>query len=374
MIPIYKPYLHKYTRSATSALQEEWISNHGIYIELATNKLKSVLGVNYVVLMNNGTSATHCLFKALKYKYPEITKIYVPNNVFISPINCALLEYDKECIEIMKIDENTLNIDTPEEYIMSLERGSAVVIVHNVSSIVNVPRLQRLRPDIVFIEDNCEGLFGKYEDAYTGTTSLCSAVSFYGNKNLTTGEGGAFFTNDIDIYKYIKTFHSHGMSETRYIHNMLGTNYRMTNIQAGLLYDQLNDIEHILTLKKNIFDRYDILFKPLTKKGLARYISTDVDTQKSNWIYIIKIPGIEFTLLEKFLAEKQIQIRPFFYDLHNHEHLKDVVKHETIDFTYDITNYAVMLPSFPELTYEHQVYIVECITEYLEINYLKPTK
>ena len=72
---------------------------------------------------------------------------------------------------------------------------------------------------------------------------------FFQNKTLTTGEGGAFFTNDIDIYEYIKSIYSHGMTKQRYIHNNLAYNYRMTNIQAGFLYDQLEDLTYTITKK-----------------------------------------------------------------------------------------------------------------------------
>ena len=102
MIPVYRPYIKPYLKSAIAAIESEWISNHGKYIELAENALKEYLGIKYCILMNNGTSATHCLFKALKYKYPHIKKLYLPNNVFIAPYNCALMEYDKDIITIMK--------------------------------------------------------------------------------------------------------------------------------------------------------------------------------------------------------------------------------------------------------------------------------
>ena len=84
MIPIYKPYLEKYKESAKEAIESEWISNHGMYVDLASKLLCEILGVKYCILMNNGTSATHSLYKALKYKYPTIKKIYIPNNVFIT--------------------------------------------------------------------------------------------------------------------------------------------------------------------------------------------------------------------------------------------------------------------------------------------------
>ena len=72
--------------------------------------------------MNNGTAATHCLFLALKYQYPSINKLYVPNNIFVAPWNCAALEFQQTGIEVMKINPETMNIDTTEEYIKGLKK------------------------------------------------------------------------------------------------------------------------------------------------------------------------------------------------------------------------------------------------------------
>jgi len=363
MIPIYKPYLKKYKKSVFEAIDSEWISNHGIYIELATEKIKKILNVKYCILMNNGTSATHCLFKSLKYKYPNINKIYVPNNVFVSPWNCALMEYDKIKLEVTETDKNTFNMNVSEEYIKSLELNSAVLIVHNLGNIINIPRLKRLRPDLIFVEDNCEGLFGKYENMYSGTSncSLCSSVSFYGNKTITTGEGGAFFTNDLELYKYMNTYYSHGMSNIRYVHDIQGTNYRMTNIQASLLYEQLNDIEHILKLKNDIYDYYKLLFS--NNSDIFFIFEQENNTQHSKWMFSLLVNNRHdnfYDNFEKYMSEKNIQIRPLFYDIRVHAHLSDIFnKFENI-----YNNNGFMLPSYPELTRKQQEYIYNCVVQY----------
>jgi len=366
MIPIYKPYLKKYKTSALKSIEDEWISNHGIFVKLAGDKLCEILGVKYCILMNNGTSATQCLYKALKFKYPTVNKIYVPNNVFVAPINCGLMEYDQSCFEIMRMSPKTLNIDTSEDYFASLEPNSCVVIVHNLGNIINVPRLQRLRPDLIFIEDNCEGLFGRYENQCSGSVSLCSSVSFYGNKTVTTGEGGAFFTNDQEVYKFIKNIYSHGMSDKRYVHHNLGFNFRMTNVQAGFLYDQLNDYQHIMTLKQAIFDNYDCLLAPLINDGTVVKSDIESDTQISYWMYNMSIPSINYEKLEAFMEQKNVQIRPVFYDLHIHNHMKELKKTVDDPFTKIISDHGVMLPSHPELTPEEQKYIVSCINEFID--------
>jgi perosamine synthetase len=368
MIPIYKPYIEPYKASALKAIEDEWISNYGIYVDLAATTLKEFLGVKYCILLNNGTSATHCLFRAIKYKHPEIRKVYIPNYVFIAPWNCGLQEYPDTAFEVMKTDPLTMNIDTSAEYINSLEVGSAVVIVHNLGNIVNVPRLKRLRPDLIFVEDNCEGLFGTYEGVYSGTSpvSLCSAVSFYGNKTITTGEGGAFFTNDIDLYKYMKTYYSHGMSNVRYIHSMQGTNYRMTNIQAGFLYDQLNDIKTILAMKSRVYTTYAELCEPLMKSDKIRLLEAEDNTAHSKWMFTVFIKGIKYEAIEHYMLEKNVQIRPIFYDIHAHDHLKTLQKCDGASLPEGEVQYTgCMLPSYPELTLDQQKYIMQCIEEYL---------
>lgn len=366
MIPIYKPYLTKYKNSAIKAINSEWISNHGEYIKLASDKLKEITGNKYCILMNNGTSATHCLFKALKFKYPSVTKIYIPNYVFIAPWNCCLMEYPETIMEVMKTDINTLNIDTSEEYFKTLDTGAAVCIVHNLGNIVNIPRLKRIRPDLIFIEDNCEGLFGKYEGIYSGTASLCSAVSFYGNKTITTGEGGAFFTDDEDIYRYMLSVYSHGMTSVRYIHCHTATNFRMTNIQAAFLYDQLNDIEHILNLKNNIKNSYDTLLKPLVDTNKIKLIKHENNTDHSNWMYTVMIPFKKYNDIETYMKEHNIEVRPIFYDIHKHSHLQNIKKID--DTNIDSIGCGVILPSFPELTLQEQIYIIDSLKSFLYIS------
>ena len=363
MIPIYKPYLSKYKTYPIDAINSEWISNHGKYIELATNKFKEITHAKHVILMANGTVATHCLFISLRYKYPNITKIYVPNNVYVAVYNCALMEYTVDNLEVLKINEDTWNMNDEVDYLMSLESNSAIVIVHNLGGIINIDRIKEIRPDIVFIEDNCEGLFGKYNGKYTGTSDsiLCSSVSFYGNKTITTGEGGAFITNDDDIYNYIKRIFSQGMSSKRFIHDVHAYNYRMTNVQAAFLYEQLNDIKCILDLKERIFHNYTKLLHDEITDNKICIQSVDSNCERANWMFAIRIMNNNKTIeqLDKYFIENGIEIRPFFYPYHAHEHLKRLIN-QTKDYSIsdNLNKNIIMLPSYPELTLQQQEYIV----------------
>jgi perosamine synthetase len=356
MISIYSPRI--YTNSAKLALDSGWISSQGEYISLATNKLKEILKIPYAILMNNGTSSTHMLIKAIKYKYPQINKIYVPNNVFIAVWNTVLYEYPKDGMELLEMNPNTLNMRTDEEYILSIDKNSAVIIVHNIGNIINVPRLKRLRPDLIFVEDNCEGLFGKYEGIYSGTSeaSLCSAVSFFANKTITSGEGGAFFTHDKDLYDFIyKTIH-HGATNVKYVYDVLGYNYRMTNIQAALLYDQLINLDKIREDKTRVFNRYR-----LQLNNSVVIPESEINTVPSEWMFVCGIPNIIYSELEKHMIQNGIDIRPFFYDISVHKHLEHILgKQMDTNVTY------FMIPSSPDLRDDQIDYVCKNILFFIK--------
>jgi len=349
MIPIYTPDTEKYTSSAIKALHSGWISSQGGFISKATEKLQEVLDSKYVILTNNGTSATHMLYRALKYKYPNLKKIYVPNNVFVAVWNCAVLEYPSEMLHVLEMNSVTLNMREDEEYIMGLEKDAAVVVVHNIGNVVNVPRLQRLRPDLIFVEDNCEAFLETYEDRKTGTASLCAAISFFANKLVTAGEGGAFYTDDKELYDYVYKSCHHGMSFKRYVYDVHGFNYRMTNIQAALLYDQLCDIESIVHNKQLVMKRYkDMLGSNMVSNG--------------RWMCVVRFEDVDdYDDFCKHLLMKGIDTRPMFYDISTQTHLKI----ENIDPSNIRHEQLSMLPSSPSLTQAEQTFIVSTIREYL---------
>lgn len=367
MINIYEPDISKYKSSAINAIKSGWISNHGDFVSMSTQLLKNILNVKHVILMANGTCATHCLFLALKYKYPQIHKIYVPNNCYVAAWNSLLMEYDKSYIQVMNMDIDTWNINTDYEYIQTLDTNSAILIVHNLGNIINVPRLKQIRPDLIFIEDNCEGFTGKYNNIHSGTSShsLCSSISFYGNKIITTGEGGAFITNDDDVYNYINKAYSQGMSNIKYLHDTHAYNYRMTNIQAAFLFDQLNDYNSIITNKQTIFNNYKYLLSELIESNKITLFKQEENTENACWIYAIRIINNTRSIIEttEYFKKFNIDIRPFFYTINEHTHLKSI---EFTDKNAHILNKEIiMIPSSPLITYDTQKYIVNIITNFI---------
>lgn len=374
MIPVYKPYLPPGALDkAHEALDSTWLSSQGKYIQIVQEKLQELLNVKYVLPLNNGTSACHLMAKcASKFRHKKFNEnmkiqVIVPNNVYVAAWNAFL--FDSHFILIpIEADLNTWNydLDRLDEAITRLP-NAMVLVVHNIGNIINVPELQRKYPDTTFIEDNCEGFLGTYEGLRSGTASYCSAISFFGNKNITSGEGGAFVTNDEDAYLFAKCVQGQGQSSKRFVHSELGYNYRMTNIQAAILCGQLDLLPQILSLKSGIFDIYRRAFD---SREDIKIQAIDPNTTHSNWMFGVRIPGNPgYDQAEAFFKTHGIEVRPMFYPLNAHRHLKfNGMNVYGCNYTTaeQLNRECFILPSYPELNIGEQTHIIYNVNEYVK--------
>lgn len=375
MIPVYKPYLPPGSLElAHDALNSTWLSSQGKYLQMAQDKLRGLLRVSYVLPVNNGTSACHLVAKALKEFYPAKVgrkKLIVPNNVYVAAWNAFLFEKGYVLFPI-DCDLDTWNYDLNLlDEAISLFPEATVLIVHNIGNIINVPQLQKKYPNTVFVEDNCEGLFGSYDNLSTGTASFASAISFFGNKNITSGEGGAFVTNNQEAYEFVKRVHGQGQSTKRFVHDVLGYNYRMTNIQAAILCGQMDLVYDIGQMKYDVFLKYRTAFRD--REDIKIQIEAS-GTISANWMFGVRVPGNSgYEDTEKYFQAHGIEIRPMFYSILKHKHLLHHPDIFGIDYrTLHCTNADLLqkecfiLPSFPELTDQEQTHIIHVVESYLK--------
>jgi perosamine synthetase len=370
MIPIYKPFLPpKSLEYAHEALDSGWISStSGRYLQEAQEKLQELFKVKYVQLLVNGTCACHLMTKALSKKLDVVgkKKILVPTNSYVACWNSLLFDQEYQLI-CVKTDLGTWNIDLDDlHHKLTIHPDASVLIVHNIGNIINVPELKEKYPNTIFLEDNCEGLLGQYEGQYSGTASFCSAVSFFGNKTVSTGEGAALLTNSEGAYQYVKCIQGQGQSEVRFIHNELGYNYRMTNIVAGLLVGQLGIREEICERKADVFERYRTAFRGREDILLQKEAG---GTKHSNWMLGVRIPSQgNYEVARAFFEQAGIEIRPMFFPIWKNRHLAN---HPDILHTEDenaerLNRECLILPSYPELTEEEQGHILRVLEEYLK--------
>ncbi len=356
------PYkIEKSIPYVTDAINSTWIAESGYYINKCEDELKKLTGTNYVLLTSCGTSALHCLIKALKFKYPNCNKIYLPNNTYIACINMLLHEFSIDCIECLDVDINTLNIENVD----SLEKNSALFVVHNVGGITNIPKIKRDRPDLIILEDNAEGFLGEYENIPTGSCGLASSISFHMNKNVTSGQGGAFCTNDKEIYEYISCYIKYGLTNEKFKYKMIGNNYKISNVLAAILFSQLEMIHEILEEKKNIYSIYQ---KELLNCKNLQFQIINENTKNSYWNMIIRIKNNEnYKKAEDFFIAHNIETRPMFYPLQSFEYLKNLKTQENTN-SFTIQNEYIYLP-FNNVKEHNIKYICNILKKYL-YNYI----
>lgn len=358
MIPIYKPYLPpKSLKYAHDAIDSGWISWHGKYCDIVTQKLQEILNIKHVLLVANGTCACHLMAKCLSRKYSEVKKIYVPDNVYVASWNAFL--FDKQ----FELKFGLVDLDTWNSIPDKVDDSSAVLVVHNLGNVVNVPDWRKRHPNILVVEDACEAFGGKYNGLMTGTAGLCSAFSFFGNKTITCGEGGAFVTNDDDLFEYAKKFSRQGQSDKQYIHDMIGTNYRMTNIQAAILCGQLEILDEILAKKNYLFDRYKNGLKDIEKISFQKH---EPGTIHAKWMFGIRLSGSTgYDYAKRFMNRYGIDIRPMFYPASSHAYLNI----KSSRSSYVLSKEAFMLPSYPSMTDKEIDLIIEVLKKIAKVSY-----
>ncbi|MEO8085343.1 MAG: DegT/DnrJ/EryC1/StrS aminotransferase family protein [Bacteroidota bacterium] len=364
MLPIYEPYLPKESlKYAHDALDSTWISSQGVYIDKAKDKLKEIFKSKFVVLVNNGTCATHMLALGIQFKYPSIKEIIVPNNVYVAAWNSFLFSGGFN-FKVADANLDTWNIDHSK--IQSIGRDTALLIVHNLGNIINIPALKKRFPGVVIAEDNCEGLFGTHDGSYSGTQSTLASLSFFGNKTITSGEGGAVFTQDEELFEYLNSIRGQGQSSIRYIHDKLGYNYRMTNVQAALLLGQLEIADEIREKKSIVFETYR---KELSQVDEVSLQQIEAGTKHAQWMFAVRFRN--FTIqkkqaLEHFLFENSIETRPMFYPINKHAHLSHI---QSDNKNAEVLNHQVLiLPSFPGLTHGQVLSVCRKVKEFLKNN------
>lgn len=326
----------------------------------ATKIVSTIHNGSSTILMFNGTCATHMAFKALKLKVPNLRKIIVPNNVYVAAWNSMLMDQDNLSLVPIDADESTWCVDREkldQELRNSDPEETGVLVVHNVGNIVNVPALRAKWPEFNFIEDNCEGLFGKYESLPTGTKSLAASISFYANKTVTCGEGGALIVNDADVMSVLERQYSQGQTSIRYVHDILAYNYRITNIQSSLLISQLSIKDEILNKKEKIFEFY--------KNNLSKHFLSQIEepgTQHSKWMFAVRLRGSNYhNDISKSL--NGFETRPMFYPMSSHSHLSKFCKPDDEVVAKLLSDECFMLPSHPGLEEKDLHFIVESMNK-----------
>jgi perosamine synthetase len=350
MIPVLEPFLGEdELNNVIEAVKSSWISSQGKFIGEFEEGFAKYHSVRHGIATSNGTAALHLALKSLDIGKGD--EVIVPSLTFAATANAVLY-----------CNADPVFVDShPEYWCMDpdglvdkiTKKTKAIIPVHLYGHPCDMDPIMDLAEDhhLYVIEDAAEAHGAEYKGKMVGTFGDISCYSFYGNKIITTGEGGICITDDEALENKMIILRDHGMNpEKRYWHDVIGFNYRMTNLQAAIGVAQLQKLDQFIEKKRDIASFYQ---EKLTDLGDAGQISLHPEMPWAKcvyWIYCILIED-KFNLKRDHLIDelknRGIDTRPFFYPIS----IMNPYKKESLPHAEELSRKGLSLPSSTKLDF-----------------------
>jgi perosamine synthetase len=327
----------------TDAFFSSWISSKGRYIDLFEGAFSNFSDCAYGVSVSNGTTALHLSMIALGIGRGD--EVIIPDLTFAATINSVI--HANATPVIVDIESDSWCID-PQEIEKAITKNTkAIIPVHLYGQPCDMDAIMKIarKYNLLVIEDCAEAHGATFNNKKVGSFGDIGCFSFYGNKVITTGEGGMCTTNDLKLSAKMKLLRDHGMSKDRkYWHDVVGYNYRMTNLQAAIGLAQFERIKDILKNRRE----YENGYKKILKKNLV--FQKDFENRKRiTWLVSLLVD--ESTSRDQFinkLTDKGVDARPFFYPLSSMDIYKKYCNSNTVQSN-SISKRGLSLPTYESL-------------------------
>ncbi len=319
-IPVAQPDLSgNESKYVNQCLSSSWISSKGKFIDRFERDFAKFIGAKYAIATSNGTTALHLSLTALGIG--EKDEVLVPDLTFIASANTIVYTGAKAIL--VDVDRQNWNIDPRkiEDKISSTTK--AIMIVHLYGNPADMNKIMPIakKSGLFVIEDAAEAHGAEVRINNTwkkvGSIGEAGCFSFYGNKIITTGEGGMVVTNNKELAEKMRVLRDHGQKpDRRYYHEVIGFNYRMTNLQAAIGCAQLERIKEFIRKKREIAKLYNQYLRNIPGVTLPK---EEAYAKNVYWMYSVLLdkpyPKTRDQLINLLLRDK-IESRPFFYPIH----------------------------------------------------------
>lgn len=351
-IPLAKPNFGAVEkRLVNQSLNTGWISSIGPLVEQFGREFAQVVHSRYALPVCNGTAALHLALIALGIGKDD--EVIVPALTFTASANSITYVGAKPVFVDIEPTTFNLNLDEVEKRITA--KTKAIMSVDLYGHPVDFMKVKVLakKHRLHFISDSAESLGSFYRGKAFGGIAEVTTFSFFGNKIVTTGEGGMLVTNSKKIYEIAKFYRDQAKDITvhNYYHPTIGYNYAMTNLQAAVGIGQLRRLKTFVKQKRLIADSYRELLADvpgLSFQEEAKYAQTNW------WMFSVLVDKKKFGRsrdeLMKYLAKKQIETRPFFYPLPQLPPYKKDNRKNKFPVTDRVAAQGINLPTFADLT------------------------
>jgi perosamine synthetase len=371
MIPVNEPVIGEKEKAyVAECLDTGWISSGGRFIPEFEKGFANYCGRKFGIAVNNGTNALIAALRALNL--PKGSKVIIPTFTIIS---CALACIYNDLVPVFVDSEpETGNMDLTKIEEKIDDKTKALMAVHIYGHPLDMDKITQLtrKYSLYVIEDFAEAIGSQYRKKQCGGFGDISCASFYSNKTITTGEGGMCLTDSEGIRDKLQAVRNLCfLPHKRFFHEELGYNFRITNIQAAIGLAQLERIDDHVKKKIAIARAYQRLLKEPEKKGILRLPKEKPWVKSIFWMYGVvlnKKTGIMAESIQKQLAEKGIQTRPFFYPLHLQPVFQSMpwYKKESLPVSEELYDYGFYLPSGLTLKREEIEEVAAALKEILD--------
>lgn len=357
--PVYQPSLNGNEKKyVNECLDSSWISGKGKFINEFETAFAKFVGTKHAATVCNGTVALHLALEALGIG--EGDEVIVPTLTYIASVN-AITYTGAKAVFVDSLQE-TWQMDADDVAKKITTSTRAIMCVHLYGHPCDMEKLVNVAKDnnLFLIEDCAEAIGSKFKGKHVGTFGDVATFSFYGNKTITTGEGGMVVTNDETLHDRLVHLKGQGLAKYReYWHDAIGYNYRMTNICAAIGLAQLEKIDEILAKKRQIANWY----KAALEESHFVFHVESKEVAHSYWMCTVLIPeGMDRHALKGFLMEYGIETRPMFYPIHTMPIYSQ--KYEKHQMAESLARRGINLPSYPGLSKEDIDEIVDVIKRY----------
>ena len=359
-IPIYQPELSGNEKKyVNECLDTSWISSKGRFVNDFEQSFAAFTDIKYATTVSNGTVALHLALVALGVGPGD--EVIVPTLTYIASVNA--IAYTGATPVFVDSLESTWQMDPEDVNRKITPQTRAIMAVHLYGHPCDMDALAALAQehDLFLIEDCAEAFGSLYKGRHVGQFGHIATYSFFGNKTITTGEGGMVVTNDETLHDRAVHFKGQGLAKHRqYWHDAIGYNYRMTNICAAVGLAQLERADSFLARKRQIAQWYK---EQLADTPLVIHAEVG-DVRHSYWMVsaLVNEPS-ERDSLRDHLAAAGIETRPLFYPIHTMPmYSQRFQRHPVAE---NLGWRGINLPSWPDLSRDQVVCVCDAIVKFI---------
>lgn len=317
-IPVAAPVLGEQVKKLVlECIESTWISSAGKYITAFEQRFAEFVGCKHAIACNNGTTALHLALVGMGLGPGD--EVIVPALTYIATANavryCGATPVFADC------DPDTLAI-FPASVLENLTpKCKGIIPVHLFGHPADMDAINEIAINngLWVVEDAAEAHGAKYKGRSVGSLGDCATFSFFGNKIITTGEGGMITCDNDDLAAKLRLYRGQGMDLCkRYWHPVVGFNYRMTNIAAAIGVAQMERVQQALDARQRIAETYRKLLASLGDRIVLPHVAPWAS--HAYWMFTVFINGIDETrrdLIIGYLDHRGIESRPVFYPVNS---------------------------------------------------------